>query len=141
MATLPHATGAAQAAAQPRLLRVLVADDVPDVVVSLLTLLADAGYETRGVYRGKDVLDAVCDFSPDVVLLDIGMPGMSGYEVARALRERYGSARPMLFAVTARSQDADRLMSQLAGFDRHISKPYDPNALIELLADLQQQRR
>jgi CheY-like chemotaxis protein len=60
--------------------------------------------------------------------------------VARALRERYGSARPHLFAVTARTQDADRLMSQLAGFDRHIAKPYDPNALIELLGELQERR-
>jgi CheY-like chemotaxis protein len=126
---IPHSSRAQPMPAPARALRVLVADDVPDTVTSLLELLRDEGHEVRGVYRGKDVVDAVCEFSPDVVLLDIGMPGMDGYEVARTLRDRYGSARPMLFAVTARSKDSDRLMSRLAGFDRHISKPYDPRAL------------
>ncbi|MGQ0653990.1 MAG: response regulator [Betaproteobacteria bacterium] len=137
---LPRPGGAKQAARPPRMLRVMVADDVPDTVTSLLELLRDEGYEVRGVYRGKDVMDAVCDFSPDVVLLDIGMPGMDGYEVARSLRERYGSARPTLFAVTARNKDADRLMSRLAGFDRHITKPYDPRELMASLAALQRDR-
>ena len=136
----PQPGGAEHASRAPRMLRVLVADDVPDTVIILLELLRDEGYEVRGVYRGKDVLDAVCDFSPDVVLLDIGMPGMDGYEVARSLRERYGSARPTLFAVTARNQDADRLMSRLAGFDRHITKPYDPLELMATLAKLQRDR-
>ena len=122
------------------MLRVLVADDVPDTVTSLLTLLRDEGHEVRGVYRGVDVFDAVCEFSPDVVLLDIGMPGMDGYEVARALRERYGSARPTLFAVTARSKDTDRMMTRLAGFDRHITKPYDPRELMAMLAELYRDR-
>jgi CheY-like chemotaxis protein len=137
---VPRSSDAEQASRPPRVLRVLVADDVPDTVVSLLTLLRDEGHEVRGVYRGADVIEAVCDFSPDVVLLDIGMPGMDGYEVARTLRERYGSARPTLFAVTARSKDTDRLMSRLAGFDRHISKPYDPCELMATLAELYRKR-
>ena len=137
---LPRSAGTEQGSRAPRMLRVLVADDVPDTVISLLELLRDEGHEVRGVYRGADVVDAVCDFSPDVVLLDIGMPGMDGYEVARVLRDRYGSARPTLFAVTARSQDADRLMSRLAGFDRHITKPYDPRELMATLADLYRDR-
>jgi len=139
-AGIPRPGGAPSQGQPPRLLRVLVADDVPDAVTSLLELLRDEGHEVRGVYRGADVVDAVCEFSPDVVLLDIGMPGMDGYEVARALRERYGSARPALFAVTARSKDADMLMSRLAGFDRHITKPYDPRELMASLADLHPDR-
>ncbi|HEU4440828.1 MAG TPA: response regulator, partial [Burkholderiales bacterium] len=71
--------------------RVLVADDDKDAVLILTALLRDEGYEVRGVHRGAEVLDAVFNFAPDVVLLDIGMPQMSGYEVARRLRERYGS--------------------------------------------------
>jgi CheY-like chemotaxis protein len=85
------------------------------------------------VYTGLDVLNMVRDFSPDAVLLDIGMPHITGYEVARELRERYGSARPLLIAVTGRNQPADRNLTQLAGCDHHVAKPYDPNELLGLL--------
>jgi len=120
----------------PQRLRILVADDDHDAVASLLALLRDEGHEARGVYTGLDVLDSVRDYSPDAVLLDIGMPHITGYEVARELRERYASARPLLIAVTGRSQAADRNLAQLAGFDHHVAKPYDPNALMALLAAL-----
>lgn len=118
--------------ATPRL-RVLVADDDRDAVESLLELLRDEGHEARGVYTGLDVLDSVRDFAPDAVLLDIGMPRITGYEVARELRIRYASARPLLIAVTGRNQPADRNLSQLAGFDQHVAKPYDPDVLLGLL--------
>jgi len=121
-------------------LRVLVADDDRDAVNSLLELLRDEGHEVRGVYTGLDVLDSVRDFGPDAVLLDIGMPHITGYEVARELRTRYASARPLLIAVTGRSQPSDRNLAQLAGFDHHVAKPYDPNALLELLKPLQKPR-
>jgi CheY-like chemotaxis protein len=73
-------------------LRVLVADDDRDAVQSLLELLRDEGHDARGVYTGLDVLDSVRDFAPDAVLLDIGMPHVSGYEVARELRMRPAAA-------------------------------------------------
>ena len=114
-------------------LRVLVADDDKDAVASLVALLCEEGHEVRGVYSGLAVLDKVRDFGPDVVLLDIGMPHISGYEVARALRERYASARPLLIAITGHSKPSDRTLAQLAGFDHHFTKPYDPNALLALL--------
>lgn len=114
-------------------LRVLVADDDRDAVGSLLELLRDEGHEARGVYTGLDVLDSVRDFAPDAVLLDIGMPHVTGYEVARELRVRYASARPLLIAVTGRNDPADRNFSQLAGFDHHVAKPYDPEELLALL--------
>jgi CheY-like chemotaxis protein len=114
-------------------LRVLVADDNKDAVASLMLLLKEDGHEVRGVYSGPAVLDKVRDFGPDVVLLDIGMPHVSGYEVARALRERYASARPLLIAITGHSKASDRTLAQLAGFDHHFAKPYDPNALLALL--------
>jgi CheY-like chemotaxis protein len=100
---------------------------------ALLELLRDEGHEARGVYTGLDVLDSVRDFAPDAVLLDIGMPHITGYEVARELRARYASARPLLIAVTGRTQPGDRNLAQLAGFDHHVAKPYDPNELLELL--------
>src|SRR5215208_2016561 len=114
-------------------LRVLVADDDRDAVDSLMELLRDESYEVRGVYTGLDVLDKVRHFSPDVVLLDIGMPHLNGYEAARTLRERYASARPLLIAVTGRADANDRNLATLAGFDHHVAKPYDPNELLALL--------
>src|SRR5436305_3534650 len=87
-------------------LRILIGDDEKDAVATLLELLRAEGHEVRGVYSGRAVLDMVRDFGPDVVLLDIGMPLVSGYEVARTLRERYASARPLLVAVTGRNTRA-----------------------------------
>jgi DNA-binding response OmpR family regulator len=117
----------------PRL-RILVADDDRDAVGTLLELLREEGHEVRGVYTGLDVLDSVRDFAPDAVLLDIGMPHVWGYEVARELRLRYASARPLLIAITGRTQASDRTLAQLAGFDHHLAKPYEPRELLALLA-------
>lgn len=116
--------------------RILVADDDEDAVLCLTALLRDEGYEVRGVHRGAEVLDAVFNFAPDVVLLDIGMPQMSGYDVARTLRERYGSARPALIAVTGRAGEADRQQARAAGFEHHVAKPYEPRALLRLIGEL-----
>ena len=116
--------------------RVLVADDDEDTLLTLTTLLRDEGYEARGVQCGADVLQAVFNFAPDVVLLDIGMPQMNGYEVARTLRERYGSARPALIAVTGRSGSVDRQQARAAGFEYHVAKPYDPRELLSLIGRL-----
>ena len=113
--------------------RILVADDDTDAVLSLTTLLREEGYEVRGVHRGAEVLQAVFNFAPDVVLLDIGMPQMSGYDVARTLRERYGSARPALIAVTGRAGDVDRQQARAAGFEYHVAKPYEPRDLLSLI--------
>ena len=116
--------------------RILVADDDKDAVLTLSLLLREQGYEVRGVHRGAEVLDAVFNFAPDVVLLDIGMPQMSGYDVARTLRERYGSARPALIAVTGRAGETDRQQARAAGFEHHVAKPYEPRALLRLIGEL-----
>ena len=116
--------------------RILVADDDRDAVLALTALLEHEGYEVRGVHHGADVLDAVFNFAPDVVLLDISMPRMSGYEVARQLRERYGSARPTLIAVTALTRTVDRAHAKAAGFEHHVAKPYEPNELLALIGAL-----
>jgi CheY-like chemotaxis protein len=116
--------------------RILVADDDADTVLSLITLLRDEGYQVRGVHRGAEVLHAIFQFAPDVVLLDIGMPQMTGYDVARTLRERYGSARPALIAVTGRAAESDKQHAHAAGFEHHVAKPYDPRALLQLIGQL-----
>lgn len=115
-------------------LRVLIADDDHDAVLTLMTILRHEGYEVRGVYKGNDVLQAAKDFAPDAVLLDITMPGMSGYDAARALREGYGE-KLVLIAITAWwKQSSDILLARMVGFNHHFGKPYEAQAIIEVLS-------
>ena len=102
----------------------------------LAFILHDEGHEVREVYRGAEVLRLARDFNPDAVLLDIGMPGMSGYDVARELRQEYGEKRPLLIAVTGWKQSSDRILAKLAGFDHHLAKPFESAALLKLLEPL-----
>ena len=118
---------------QGKPLRVVVADDDPDTVLSLRLLLEHEGHTVRGVESGSEALSAVRDFGADVVLLDIGMPGMTGFAVAHTLRERYGSAKPLLIAVTGRNASADRWLARSMGFDHYVAKPYNPNEVLALL--------
>jgi DNA-binding response OmpR family regulator len=117
--------------------RVLVVDDERDTVVTLSELLLDEGYQVRGVYKARDALAAMRDFDPDAVLLDLALPDLSGWEVARQIRSRYGDKRPVLIAITGRyNQPSDRLLGQLAGFDHQLKKPCDVQALTRLLGKL-----
>jgi DNA-binding response OmpR family regulator len=117
-------------------LRILVADDERDTVLTLMMVLRDEGHDVRGVYKGSDVLIAVNAFDPDAVLLDINMPGLSGYEVARLIRSKYGDSRPLLIAISVHKQGADRVLAEIVGFNHHIAKPYDTGSLLALLAPL-----
>lgn len=117
-------------------MRVLIADDERDQVVTLAAILNDEGHDVREVYRGTEVLGMIADFDPDVALVDIGMPGMSGYDVAREVREHYGTVRPLLIAVTGWKKPSDRILAQLAGFDHHLPKPFESHQLLELLEPL-----
>ena len=116
-------------------LRIIVADDDRDAVMTLATILQHEGHEVREVYRGSEVLRMVREFDPDVALIDIGMPGMTGYDVARELRQLFGK-RPMLIAVTGWKKTSDRIAAQIAGFDHHLAKPFEPEALLGLLGQV-----
>ena len=117
-------------------LRVLIADDERDEVATLAALLSEEGHQVREIYRGDVVADHVRDFAPHVVLLDIGMPGMNGYLVAKSLRDEYGDKCPVLIAVTAWDKGTHRMYGKIAGFTKYITKPYDPAALLALLPTL-----
>ena len=117
-------------------LRVLVADDEPDAADTLVKLLQHEGYEVHPAYDGAEVLRVVPDFTPDVAILDIRMPGLNGYDVARALRARYGAI--VLIAVTGWKQKTDRILAEVAGFDHHFGKPCEPQRILELLERLKQ---
>ncbi len=117
-----------------RRLRVLVVDDERDTVLTLMELLRDQGHETRGLYKSREVMAAMKAFDPDVVLVDIAMPEMSGWEVAREIRRHYGESRPLLIAISGLyKQSADQVLGKLAGFNHYIAKPYDPAVLLRLL--------
>ena len=115
-------------------LRVLVVDDNHDSADSLAELVAAYGHEPRVAYDGPSALKAADAFCPAVVLLDIGMPEMSGYEVAARLRQAPAGRSAVLVAQTGWGQDHDRRKSHEAGFDHHLTKPIDPAVLQAILA-------
>ncbi|HSU77529.1 MAG TPA: response regulator [Burkholderiales bacterium] len=119
-----------------RPLRILVVDDDRDAVMTLSEILQQEGHEVFKAYTGAAVLSLVRSHEPDAVLLDIGMPGATGFEVARELRLRLGRACPALIAITAWTQAAAREMGRLAGFKHYLTKPYSTAELRAVLASL-----
>lgn len=117
-------------------LRVLVVDDNVDAADTLATFLEMTGIEARAVHDGLAAVPAALDFRPDLVLLDIGLPGMNGYEVARALRAQPTLARTVLVALTGWGTEEDRRKAMEAGFDQHLTKPVDLNVLQDVLQRL-----
>ena len=113
--------------------RVLVVDDNVDAAHSLATLLRLIGHDVQTEHDGRKVQEAVAAFHPDVVLLDIGLPGLDGYAVARLLRSRPSDEPLLLIALTGYGQAEDRAASRAAGFDHHLTKPVDFAVLRQLL--------
>jgi CheY-like chemotaxis protein/anti-sigma regulatory factor (Ser/Thr protein kinase) len=116
--------------------RVMIVDDNCDAAQTLALLLSYDGYATHVACDGHMALQTFSDFDPDVVLLDIGMPGMDGYEVARRLRARRDGRRAKIIAVTGWGQESDRQLSLQAGFDHHVVKPVNIDDLLKLIADV-----
>ncbi len=115
--------------------RILVVDDNQDAADSLQRILALYGYEVRVAYDGDAALQLAETFDPGIAVLDIGMPGADGYDVARAMRERRGS-RVTLVALSGWGQEGDRRRATEAGFDYHLTKPVDPSLLNDLLVEI-----
>lgn len=125
----------------PRSLRVLVADDDQDTVVTLTVLLQDEGYEVQGVYTGRNVMGAILDFAPDAVILDINLPDLSGWEVARRIRDRRGP-QPLLIGISGHyKKGADKVLAHISGFDHYLVKPYDPKMVFAALDELRTGQR
>jgi PAS domain S-box-containing protein len=112
--------------------RALIVDDNIDAAATLRLLLQLGGHTTAVAHDGLAALQAAAEFKPDIVLLDLGLPGMDGYEVARAIRRMPESGNPLLVAVTGWGAAEQRLKTKQAGFDEHLTKPVDI-AMIELL--------
>ena len=117
---------------QPQRLHIVVVDDNDDAASSLATLLELSGHHVRTAHDGPRALDECRTRQPDVVLLDIGLPGMDGYEVARRLKEMPAMADAILIAITGYGQADDVARSRKAGFDHHLVKPIEPGNLMAL---------
>jgi CheY-like chemotaxis protein len=110
-----------------------VVDDNVDAAESLVTLLRLWGHEVAVAYDGPSALDLAAEFRPEVILLDIGMPDMDGYEVARRLRAQAAFATTQIMALTGWGAEEDRVRSRAAGFTEHLTKPANPQVLEDLL--------
>jgi PAS domain S-box-containing protein len=119
-----------------RRLKVLVVDDNPDLVQMLALTVEGMGHEVRKALDGRTGLSAALSYRPDVVLLDLGLPIVSGLDVARELRQHESMAHTRLVALTGRGQEEDRQRTAQAGFDYHLIKPASPEELERLLAGL-----
>jgi len=127
-----HMTGAA--------LRILVVDDNRDSATSMATLLNLLGHSTCAAYDGLEAVEAAASFHPEIILLDIGLPKMNGYEACRAIRKQSTGENIVIVALTGWGQEEDRRKSSSAGFDHHLVKPVDYESLTKLLADVQRSR-
>ena len=114
-------------------MKVLVVDDNQDAADSLVLLLKLRGHTAIAAYNGKQAIENADADKPEVVLLDIGMPQMSGYDVVRELRHHSRAPRPRIYALTAYTQVSDKVAAKQAGFDGHLAKPVDLDALYKLL--------
>jgi CheY-like chemotaxis protein len=115
-------------------MRVLVLDDNLDVGRTLAALLKHAGHDVRLAHDGPAAIQIARDYQPETVLVDIGLPGMDGYELARRLRNEAGLQRAMLAALTGYGHEEDRRRSDEAGFDHHLTKPVRSETLLSLLS-------
>jgi PAS domain S-box-containing protein len=130
---LPEGSDESTVAVRPSRSVILVVDDNRDAAESLAMLLQLWGHEVHVVYDGQEAVEAAAAFRPDVVLLDIGLPRMSGYEVARRIRDERADG-VILIALTGWGQEEDRRRSQEAGFDHHLTKPVELPALQAVLS-------
>jgi len=137
-ASRPQAADKQEEPAAPKSsLRILIVDDNKDGADSLAMVLKMMGNDTRTAYDGKEGVELAGEFRPEVVLFDIGMPKLNGYEACRLIRKQPWGRKVIVIAVTGWGQEDDRQRSHDAGFDHHMVKPVDPQVLMKMLAGLQ----
>jgi len=117
-------------------MKILIADDNKDAADSIGMLLRMNGHDVRVVYNGLDAVATANSMQPDAIVLDIGMPKLNGFDVARQIRRQAWAGRAVLVALSGWGQPDDRLRSQQAGFDQHLIKPVEPDALESILQTL-----
>lgn len=121
-------------------LRILLVEDYPDCAAMTAAVLREYGRDVRTARDGQSALAACRQERPDAVLLDIGLPGMSGFHVAKQLRDEFGVATPTLIAITGYGRPVDREQSAAAGIDFHLVKPFDWHELHSILGVLERSK-
>lgn len=116
--------------------KVLIADDEPNIVLSLEFLLESRGYEVRSVPDGAQALAAVRDFAPDLLVLDVMMPGLGGWEVCRALRADPANAPLKILMLSAKGRDVEVAKGLQLGADAYVTKPFSTRELVERIGAL-----
>ncbi len=111
--------------------KVLIVDDEPNILVSLEFLMKQKGYDVRVVNNGKEALAAIGEFVPDLVLLDVMMPYMSGYELAQKVRENYAWSRMKIVMLSAKGRDVEVTKGMAMGADAYVTKPFSTKDLVE----------
>lgn len=119
-------------------LRILIVEDDADAADCTAMLMRLVGHDARIANSGEDALQIAPDYQPDAVLLDLGLPGLNGLEVAQTLREQAKTRRPFLIAVTGFGRELDRERSRAAGIDLHLTKPVNTEQLEQILTRFQQ---
>ena len=114
--------------------RILVVDDCPDTTNTFIDLLDSLGYEVRGAYDGPNALIVAAEFDPEIVLLDLAMPGMDGYELAEHIRDQQVHKPVVIIAVSGWGRKADVDRSLAVGFYEHLVKPVHDHLLVKVLA-------
>jgi two-component system, OmpR family, response regulator len=115
-------------------LRVLVVDDNRDIVVTTIDLLTARGHQGMACHNGLEVIKCVQDFDPDVVVMDIGLPGRTGWDAAKDIRASIPGKRPLLIGLSgAYTKETDRELAAKSGFDYYLTKPVDPMVLLSLI--------
>jgi len=124
-----------------RPLYLVIADDEPDTVATLAAILADEGNEVLQAKRGIEVLAAARSRKPDALILDIDLPGMSGYTIAREMRSIFEPAPPLMIAISGKwVGQTDKMLADLAGFNHFLQKPCEPHVVIQLIEPLRRAR-
>ena len=136
MSAAGTATDDSAAARAARSLRVLVVDDDPDSVLMLVLLLRHAGYDAQGGCSGAEALNLLTKFDPEVVICDVAMPVMNGWDVAMEVRQRMGEKSPLLIAISGQyTRKAHKELGRFKGFHHNLTKPCDLNALFTILEE------
>ncbi|MCB0620077.1 MAG: response regulator [Saprospiraceae bacterium] len=121
---------------QNRSAKILIVDDEPNIVVALEFLLQQQGFVVEKAYNGQEALDKLSSFRPGIVILDVMMPGMDGFEVARRIRQQPSNRNTQIIFLTAKGTDADKIKGYSAGGEVYITKPFDNDELIQTVQEV-----
>ena len=116
--------------------KILLVDDEPNILVPIEFLMQQQGFEVRKAYSGQEALDSMPGYKPDVVVLDVMMPGMDGFEVAQRIRKQPGLRNTRILFLTAKGTEEDRLKGYSTGGEVYMTKPFDNDELIQVVAEM-----